>query len=447
MAAYQTLKGTSKDMINKDFKGKLFAISVEIPDKSGIKTTVEPGRAHYSYKSVKDKFCELFDESGQPWIELKNPEIYRDFNLKETIFSNQNTEKVHISFKPPQYLRTAGGFKNIAHVAWEFERIRSKYSLQPVLPANDDIRMLLAFDQVWVGCEFTKSVFERHGLKSVHIIPAPIKTPPQNLTSRESNLQLSKLEKIKKENILCWPVSVRNHGFMYAEKSIKRAPVEISNLLRKAHKSRDGKTFLQIVNPHDRRKNIKKLIKAFHAARHNHPDSILILKLTSPEKGEKVYEILRWFLDDSHALDADGVYFTTDYISEAQKYTFMSLFDFYISPSRAEGQNLPLQEAMACGLVPVSTRNTAMLDYINESNAYIIPSSITEINHLNNPDESMWGFEWFDSSEMEIFKTILQALQAPEEELTIKRSAAQKTITEKYSFPAISESISLALSK
>jgi len=433
-------------MHNQDAKNKLFAISFEIPDKTGIKTIVEPGRAHYSYKSVRDKFCELLDETGQAWIDLKNPEIYRDFNLKETIFANQ-AEKIHISFKPPQYLRTAGGFKNIAHVAWEFERIRSKYSSQPVLPANDDIRMLSAFDQIWVGCEFTKKVFEEHGLKSVHIVPAPIKIPANHLISREKTLQITKLEKIKKENILCWPIGVRNHRFMYAEKNLKRSAFEISNLLRKTNSGKGGKTFLQIVNPHDRRKNIKKLIKAFHAARYSHPDSILILKFTCPEKNERVYELLHWLLDDSHAFDADGIYFTTDYIPETLKYTFMSLFDFYISSSRAEGQNLPLQEAMSCGLVPISTRNTAMLDYINESNSYVIPSTPSEVNHLNNPDESMWGFEWFESSELDILRTILQALQSSEEELSLRRAAAQNSMIEKYSFAAVERSIKLALSK
>ena len=46
--------------------------------------------------------------------------------------------------------------------------------------------------------------------------------------------------------------------------------------------------------------------------------------------------------------------------------------DFYICTSAAEGQNLPLLEAMAHGSVPVSTGNTAMADYITADNAFQI---------------------------------------------------------------------------
>ena len=423
---------------------KIFALSFEIPDKSGLKKIVEPGRAHYSYKAVKDKFCDLFDEKDQSWVELKNPEIYRDFNLQETLFNNSKLEKIHIAFKSPQYLRPAGGFFNIAHVAWEFEKLRSKYSMTPVLPANDDLRMLRAFDQIWVGCEFTKSVFEAHGLTQVHVVPAPIKVPLLRQIVREPEKRDLRLEKIKRSNIMCWPISVRNHGFMYASEALKKNPSELSSLLKKAYKSK-GKVFLQIVNPHDRRKNLKKLIKAFHALNYKYPNSSLILKFTSPEKGEKVYEILRWFLDDSHALDADGVYFTTDYIPEENKYEFMSLFDFYVSPSRAEGQNLPLQEAMICGLVPISTCNTAMLDYIKSENAFLINGNKEEITHLTNPDETMWGFNWYESNELDIFSALDKALQASEEELQFKRKLAQQIIAEKYSIDSVTLLIEKAL--
>lgn len=424
----------------------LFAISSEIPNASGVKAIVEPGRAHYSYRSVRDKFCEMLDETGAPWVDIKHPEIYRDFNLSESNFSNLEAEKVHISFKPTQYLRAAGGFKNIAHIAWEFDTLRSKYSSQPVLPANDDLRMLKAFDQVWVGCEFTRDTLIAHGITSTYTVPAPCKLPSQFMLSKQNEQYLSQIEKIKKLNIQCWPVSIRNHGFMYAQHSLKIAPTELTRALLKT-KNAGGKAFLQILNPHDSRKNLKKLVKAFHALHHDDPDTILILKFTSPEKNEKVYEILRWFLDDSHALDATGVYFTTDYIPELLKYNFMSVFDYYVSPSRAEGQNLPLQEAMACGLVPISTVNTAMLDYVNSENAIVIESRETEITHLTTSDNSIWGFNWFDCTERDIYKSLISAKNASESEISQKRTLARQTIEENYSYDVVSKKMNVALTQ
>lgn len=425
-------------------KDYIFAISSELPTASGQKGVVEPGRAHYSYRSVRDKFCEMLNESGEHWIDMLHPEIYRDFNLQHTLYNDFPGKKVHISFKPAQFLRTAGGFKNIAHVAWEFDKLRSKYSSTPVLPANDDIRMLSAFDQVWVGCEFTREVFLEHGIRNTVTIPAPIKTSEKSLAERTKTKLLAQLDQLKKLDMKCFPVSVRNHGFLYAQHSSQHTRREMSRILQPIIKE-GGKAFLQILNPHDSRKNLKKLIKAFHAFHFKNPNSVLILKFTSPEKNESVYEILRWFLDDSHALDATGVYFTTDYIPESFKTDFMSLFDFYVSPSRAEGQNLPLQEAMAAGLVPVTTRNTAMLDYVTKENSFVIESQPREINHLTCPDQSIWGFEWHDCTEVDIYKALTQAYSATEKQISEKRTLSRDIISEKYSYSTINKLMLTAL--
>lgn len=425
-------------------KKYIYAISSELPNKSGVRAVVEPGRAHYSYRTVRDKFCELLTERNEYWVDVVRPETYRDFNLKSSVFNKFEGEKVHITFKPAQFLRTAGGFKNIAHVAWEFSQIRSKYSSQPVLPANDDLRMLSAFDQVWVGCEFTRDVFIKHGLQSVFTVPAPIKIGQKNVISKTKNSTLTDLEQIKQLNIQCYPLSLRNHGFLYSQHSIQTTPRELTRVLKKVLLE-GGHAFVQILNPHDSRKNLKKTVKAFHAFHHKNPNSVLILKLTSPEKGAAVYEILRWFINDSHALDATGVYFTTDYIPEIAKPTFLGLFDYYLSPSRAEGQNLPLQEAMACGLVPISTRNTAMYDYIDESNSIIIPSVSSEVTHLCTSDSSIWGFEWHDCTEIDIYNALNRAIQCQPAEIKLKQAAATDIINKKYSFSAVTELMSIAL--
>ncbi|WP_286953241.1 MULTISPECIES: glycosyltransferase [unclassified Pseudomonas] len=432
-------------MITNKLNDYIYAISSEIPIASGQKGVVEPGRAHYSYRSVRDKFCDMLNESSEQWIDMLHPEIYRNFNLAHTIYNEFPGKKVHISFKPAQYLRTAGGFTNIAHVAWEFDKFRSKYATTPVLPANDDIRMLSAFDQIWVGCEFTRKVFIENGLKNTFTVPAPIKTP-QRIAERTKTSLLAKLDQVKKLNMQCYPVSVRNHGFLYAQHSTVHSSRELSRILQPIIKE-GGKSFLQILNPHDSRKNLKKLIKAFHSFHYKNPNSALILKFTSPEKNDSVYEILRWFLDDSHALDANGIYFTTDYIPESSKYDFMALFDFYVTPSRAEGQNLPLQEAMALGITPISTRNTAMLDYITKDNAFIIDSRPTEINHLTCSDQSIWGFEWHDCTEIDIYRTLIKAFNAMPAEISEKRVLSQDTISEKYSYKAVTQLMLTALAE
>ena len=64
-------------------------------------------------------------------------------------------------------------------------------------------------------------------------------------------------------------------------------------------------------------------------------------------------------------IESDRIAFFNAFLSEAQMTALYSLADFYLCTSVAEGQNLPLLEAMAHGTVPVTTANTAMLDYID----------------------------------------------------------------------------------
>jgi glycosyltransferase involved in cell wall biosynthesis len=66
------------------------------------------------------------------------------------------------------------------------------------------------------------------------------------------------------------------------------------------------------------------------------------------------------------------VIFLADFLSDRQMAALYSIADFYLSTSHCEGFNAPLLEAMSYGTFPVSTRNTAMLDYIDEGNAIVI---------------------------------------------------------------------------
>ena len=47
----------------------------------------------------------------------------------------------------------------------------------------------------------------------------------------------------------------------------------------------------------------------------------------------------------------------------------------YLCTSLAEGQNLPLMEAMSHGVVPITTQHTAMLDFIDDQNALVIATT------------------------------------------------------------------------
>ncbi|MNI91260.1 hypothetical protein D3C73_1488910 [compost metagenome] len=88
-----------------------------------------------------------------------------------------------------------------------------------------------------------------------------------------------------------------------------------------------------------------------------------------------------------------------------------------------------------------------MLDYITSDNAFVIDSHPTEINHLTCSDQSIWGFEWYDCTEIDIYRTLTKAFNAKPTEISEKGTLSQKIISEKYSYSAVSQLMLTAISE
>ena len=61
------------------------------------------------------------------------------------------------------------------------------------------------------------------------------------------------------------------------------------------------------------------------------------------------------------------------YLTDLEMSNLMNGSDFYLCASIAEGQNIPILEAMYHGCLPISTRNTAMADYLTDENCVVVP--------------------------------------------------------------------------
>ena len=79
---------------------------------------------------------------------------------------------------------------------------------------------------------------------------------------------------------------------------------------------------------------------------------------------------------------------TTNHDTLGRLYTSCDAFVF---PTRAEGWGLPVCEAMACGLPTIVTGYSAITDFANNSNAYIIEHTMEDMaddmGQWANPDE------------------------------------------------------------
>jgi glycosyltransferase involved in cell wall biosynthesis len=173
-------------------------------------------------------------------------------------------------------------------------------------------------------------------------------------------------------------------------RSFPSRPHRLSDIILDFYGDNQPLVFVSILNPDEPGKNLTALIGGFLEFHSEHPESLLLLKLvvdnTSDPLDAVLTGILRTRISGYELIDCNAVWLATAPLTEpvlADLYRFSSA---YLCSSLAEGQNSPLQEAMASGVVPITTRHTAMIDYIREENAVIIRSQRCPIDR---PDTAM----------------------------------------------------------
>jgi glycosyltransferase involved in cell wall biosynthesis len=177
------------------------------------------------------------------------------------------------------------------------------------------------------------------------------------------------------------PVAPLHHNFLLSPAANRAACAEgastfleyIGARLKASDKLR---IYLTILNPEDFRKNLDAMLRAVYYFSRSCTDVLLIVKvLTSSSRFhllDVLSDIIPRKLDSGTALKTDNIVFFNEFLSEQEMSHLYSIADYYLCASFCEGQNLPLLEAMAHGVVPVTTANTAMADYITTENAIVI---------------------------------------------------------------------------
>lgn len=397
------------------------------------------GFAHYSYGTVCQKFQELFRKSGLPAQELIRPEIYA--SVKD-VAGEEGRRTVHLAFKPYEEIRLLKGAINVAHVAWEFDRLPSFEILPFDHPRranalNDYVHMLSLVSEVWVGCAYTKRVFEEHGLARVEIVPAPIDTgraPPDRPPM---------IGAIKR--ITC--LRMTRHCITAALEDSSASRLEASTLVRAAEtRMAAGRVFISVLNPGDPRKNVAALLLGFQDFQRRHKrNDLLIVKLVLPNAENALREALSKDLPSQFDylgipfsfIDCPNILLVPENLTTDDLASLYQAADFYVCASAAEGQGLPIQEAMAAGLVPISPAVTAMEDYIRAEHAIIMQPKPAAIPQRIADAYGLPGLTWRLVDYHEIAAALAQAVALPSEEFQRRSFAAWKFIHDHYSFDAV----------
>jgi glycosyltransferase involved in cell wall biosynthesis len=128
-------------------------------------------------------------------------------------------------------------------------------------------------------------------------------------------------------------------------------------------------------------KGLDLLLKAFAAVVEQYPQSRLVLK-----GEESVYEsesLIVELVNELTFSDAEKVLPRLTYIGQTLSFAEMAQLyqaaDAYVSPYLAEGFNMPVLEAIACGLPAICTKGGATDDFTNETFALHIESQLKEL--------------------------------------------------------------------
>jgi glycosyltransferase involved in cell wall biosynthesis len=325
------------------------------------------GESHYSYHFAAEKFSALLTRHGLAPVPLAMPEYY----ASRAAFPPPPPPGawIHLIFRSTEQIRLLKpATANIACFAWEFPVMKTE-TLPDEHPFLNQRAMLALCDEVWVPSPFTAGVLRAHGIDRVHVIPAPVRPPDARMAAAAARSMLADLPAAPLLLNALWPEALQRD-------QVASRVLPLAQALRRA--GRGGPVFLAVLNPGDRRKNLDALIRGFHLFRRDHGHAVLIVKaLVSPlvhDVAQVAGPIVGARMAPGTAMADDGILVINAFLTDAEMSALYCLADFYVCTSIAEGQNLPLLEAMAHGTVPVSTAATAMAAYIGPGNAVVIPA-------------------------------------------------------------------------
>jgi glycosyltransferase involved in cell wall biosynthesis len=196
--------------------------------------------------------------------------------------------------------------------------------------------------------------------------------------------------------------------------------------------------FLSVFNVHDWRKQIRPLIEAFVQYAQTNRNSFLLLKVSTPwAKDAEMSELIRG--EQMHdpgelfpCFASDRIWITAEALSRDQMLSLYDCAGFYVCTSHAEGQNLPMLEAMARGVVPVSVDNSSMANYIRSDNAIVIPSTLASFTRRLTQRYGLYGVStWYVTAE-DVHDALSAAAAIDRETYKANSQAAMLTVSDQF---------------
>jgi glycosyltransferase involved in cell wall biosynthesis len=408
-------------------------------DESGAEMKIKLGATNYSYAFSMKGFMAALDILEIPYTILRHPEFIP--NIADRSDAEIN---VHIGFYPPDDVRFLKGAYNVLSVAWEFERLRADSEITSYHAFADPARMLGLADEIWSVSAYGEEAFRKSGLQRVRTLPTPI-LHGHRRDNRSGPPSWSDLERTAVAlHAVSWsPFGISYHFQSAVTDEIRRRRSILSEILFREDEFAGGQDeppiiFLSVFNVHDWRKQVRPLIEAFVQYTQMNRNAYLLLKVSSPfAEGAEISELIRGEqIHDPGELfpcfASDHIWITAEALSRDEMLSLYNCAGFYVCTSHAEGQNLPMLEAMARGVVPVSVDSTAMAAYIRPDNAIVIPSTRAPFTRRLTHRYGLYGVStWYVTAE-DVHEALSAAAAMDLEAYKAHSRAAMLTVSDQF---------------
>jgi hypothetical protein len=172
--------------------------------------------------------------------------------------------------------------------------------------------------------------------------------------------------------------------------------------------------------------NVSLVIKS-HGRRNFDPD------------GTKILQEIKGFIGKSSKLSVPSIALISRILTTSQMAALYRSVDCFVLPTRGEGWNLPVLEAMASEIPVITTAWSGHMDFLNEENSYLIKvKELEPVPRLGlSTDEIYLGFRWA-KPDVQHLRKLLREVYENRTEAFKKAKKARESI-KRLSWDAVAE--------
>jgi glycosyltransferase involved in cell wall biosynthesis len=327
------------------------------------------GRSEYSYYFVLKEYRPVLERLGRV-VEVSDPQTEVDALYLDAL--SRGEDCVFLSFSPPHRTPVHLVCPTLPVFAWEFSTIPNEPFVGE--PRNDWRTVLRACGAAITHSSYTvNAVHEAMGAEyPIVAVPAPVW---DRFSARGAQLlrqPMASQVHLKIKGLVADSRTLDLRAFGPAQLregegiDFAAPPGEHELLL-------DGVIYTSVFNPGDGRKNWEDMLSAFCVTFREVEDATLVLKLTHHDAEEALSDILHHlYKNQSYRC---RIVLIHGYLADADYEQLVQATSYVVNTSYGEGQCLPLMEFMSCGKPAVAPRTTAMIDYLDADNAFLIDST------------------------------------------------------------------------